>query len=128
MYGGEVGYGVFNGDIGEVISIDPQDELLTVNFDSKLVHYPFSSLHELELAYAMTVHKSQGSEFRAVILVAGNAAPALLHRSVLYTAMTRAKELLIIVGDDGVIEYMVKNKKQRNRYSALKARILSLLK
>ncbi len=127
MYGGEVGYGVFNGDIGEIISIDTRDEMLTVNFDSKLVHYPFSGLHELELAYAMTVHKSQGSEFRAVVLAAGKSAPALLHRSVLYTAMTRARELLIIVGDVGVIEYMVNNKKQRNRYSALRARILSLL-
>ncbi len=127
MYGGEVGYGVFNGDIGEIISIDTRDETLTVNFDSKLVHYPFSGLHELELAYAMTVHKSQGSEFRAVVFVAGNSAPALLHRSVLYTAMTRARELLVMVGDFGVIEYMVKNKKQRNRYSALRSRILQLL-
>ena len=128
MYGGEVGYGIFNGDIGEIISIDNIDETLTVNFDSRLVHYPFSNLSELELAYAMTVHKSQGSEFRAVILVAGNSAPSLLHRSVLYTAMTRARELLIIVGDFGIIKYMVNNNKQRNRYSALKARINELLK
>ncbi len=127
MYGGEVGFGVFNGDIGEVISIDTYDETLTVSFDSRLVHYPFSMLNELELAYAMTVHKSQGSEFRAVVLVAGKSAPALLHRSILYTAMTRARELLIIVGDYGVIQHMVNNNKQRNRYSALKARIISLL-
>ncbi len=127
MYGGEVGFGVFNGDIGEVISIDTEDETLTVNFDSRLVHYPFSSLNELELAYAMTVHKSQGSEFRAVVLVAGNAAPQLLHRSVLYTAMTRARDLLIVVGDFGVVKYMVGNNKQRNRYSALKARITALV-
>lgn len=127
MYGGEVGYGIFNGDIGEVISIDTADETLTVNFDSRLVHYPFSALNELELAYAMTVHKSQGSEFRAVVLVAGNAAPQLLHRSVLYTAMTRARDLLIVVGDYGVVKYMVGNNKQRNRYSALKARITALI-
>ncbi|MBQ8003838.1 MAG: ATP-dependent RecD-like DNA helicase [Oscillospiraceae bacterium] len=127
MYGGEVGYGIFNGDIGEVISIDTRDETLTVNFDSRLVHYPFSMLNELELAYAMTVHKSQGSEFRAVVLVACNSAPSLLHRSVLYTAMTRARELLVIVGDVGVVKHMVDNNKQRNRYSALKARIKELL-
>ncbi len=128
MYGGEVGYGIFNGDIGEVISIDDRDETLTVNFDSRLVHYPFSMLNELELAYAMTVHKSQGSEFRAVVLVVSDsAAPMLLHRSVLYTAMTRARDLLIIVGDFGVVKYMINNNKQRNRYSALKARIIELL-
>lgn len=127
MYGGKVGYGIFNGDIGEVVGIDSLDETLTVNFDSRLVHYPFSMLNELELAYAMTVHKSQGSEFRAVIFVASNAPPALLHRSVLYTAMTRARELLIMVGDGGVIKYMVNNNKQRNRYSALKTRLTNLL-
>ncbi len=127
MFGGEVGCGVFNGDIGEVIGIDERDETLTVNFDSKLVHYPFSQLEELELAYAMTVHKSQGSEFRAVVLVASEGAPMLLHRSVLYTAMTRARELLVIVGDYGVIKRMVVNNKQRNRYSALRARIVALL-
>ena len=127
MYDGEVGFGVFNGDIGEVISIDSYDETLTVSFDSRLVHYPFSMLNELELAYAMTVHKSQGSEFRAVVLIAGRSAPALLHRSILYTAMTRARELLIIVGEYGVLQYMVTNNKQRNRYSALKARIINLL-
>ena len=127
MYGGEVGYGIFNGDIGEVISIDTRDETLTVNFDSRLVHYPFSMLNELELAYAMTVHKSQGSEFRAVVLVACDSSPTLLHRSVLYTAMTRARELLIIVGDYGVVKRMTENNKQRNRYSALKTRIKELL-
>ncbi|MBQ7119003.1 MAG: ATP-dependent RecD-like DNA helicase [Oscillospiraceae bacterium] len=127
MYGGEVGTGVFNGDIGEVISVDETDETLSVSFDSRLVHYSFSMLNELELAYAMTVHKSQGSEFRAVILVAGESSPTLLHRNILYTAMTRARELLIIVGDFGVVRYMVNNNKQRKRYSALKARIIELL-
>ncbi len=127
MYGGEVGTGVFNGDIGEVISIDTRDEMLSVSFDQKLVHYPFSMVGELELAYAMTVHKSQGSEFRAVVMVVNNAATALLHRSVLYTAMTRAKELLILVGDPGALQRMVNNNKQRNRYSALKARIKNYL-
>ncbi len=127
MYGGEVGTGVFNGDIGEVVSVDEMDETVSVSFDSRLVHYSFSMLNELELAYAMTVHKSQGSEFRAVILVAGDSPPALLHRNILYTAMTRARELLIIIGDFGVVRYMVDNNKQRKRYSALKSRIINLL-
>lgn len=127
MFGGEVGTGVFNGDIGEVVSVDEIDETLSVNFDSKLVHYSFSMLNELELAYAMTVHKSQGSEFRAVVLVASESPPALLHRNILYTAMTRARELLVIIGDFGVVRYMVDNNKQRNRYSALKSRIIELL-
>jgi len=127
MYNGEVGCGIFNGDIGEVVGIDDVDETLSVNFDSRLVHYTFSMLNELELAYAMTVHKSQGSEFRAVVLVASNSVPMLLHRSVLYTAITRARELLVIVGDFGVVKYMVGNNRQRNRYSALRARIVQLL-
>ncbi len=78
---------------------------------------------ELEPAYALTVHKAQGSEYRAVILSATQGAPQLLVRSVLYTAMTRARELLIIVGDQGVIETMVNNDKRQRRYSGLRARL-----
>ena len=80
-------------------------------------------LNELELAYAMTVHKAQGSEFRAVVFAALGGAKSLLHRSVLYTAMTRAKELLILVSNPNTIGTMVENNKARNRYSALKRRI-----
>ena len=127
IFDSECGHGVFNGDIGEIISIDNVDELVCVNFDNRIVNYTFSMLNELELSYAMTIHKSQGSEFRAVVLVAAETAPSLLHRSVLYTAMTRARELLVIVGDYGIVKYMVSNNKQRNRYSALKTRILTLL-
>ena len=80
-------------------------------------------LSELELAYAMTVHKSQGSEYRAVVLAAWQGSPYLLTRSVLYTAITRARQLLIIVGDEGVIASMTQNDRQQRRYSGLKLRL-----
>jgi len=117
------GTGVFNGDIGRVVSIDMEEELLTVEFDDRQASYDFTMLSELELAYAMTVHKSQGSEYRAVILSAWQGSKYLLTRSVLYTALTRAKELLIIVGSDEVIAAMVCNDRQTKRYSGLKLRL-----
>ena len=80
-------------------------------------------LSELELAYAVTVHKSQGSEYRAVVLVSLPTAPALMVRGVLYTAITRAKELLVIVGDDGALRRMTENDRQQRRYSGLRWRL-----
>lgn len=121
--GKETGMGVFNGDVGEVISIDVGGEVLSVKYDDKICHYAFTMLNELELAYAMTVHKAQGSEFRAVVFAALGGTKRLLHRSVLYTAITRAKELLILVSNPNTIGTMVENNRARNRYSALKRRI-----
>ena len=121
--GSAVGAGVFNGDIGTVTAIDPHMETLTVLFDDRLVDYDFTQLGELEPAYAMTVHKSQGSEYRAVILTAWNGHPNLLCRSVLYTAITRARELLIIVGRPETIAAMTENAKRGRRYSGLKLRL-----
>ena len=118
-----LGAGVFNGDVGKIIKIDNTEETLTVAFDDKIVEYTFDLLGQLELAYAMTVHKSQGSEYRAVILAASHANPYLLTRSILYTAVTRAKELLIIVGDPNVVAAMVQNNRQSRRYSGLKLRL-----
>ncbi len=118
-----MGSGVFNGDVGKILEIDNAEETLTVAFDDKVVEYTFDLLSQLELAYAMTVHKSQGSEYRAVILAASHANPYLLTRSILYTAVTRAKELLIIVGDPQVIVEMVQNNRQSRRYSGLKLRL-----
>ncbi len=118
------GAGVFNGDIGQITEIDFAHETLTVDYEDKLVTYLFEQMVELEPAYAMTVHKSQGSEYRAVILAASSGAPQLLVRSVLYTAITRARELLIIVGDQSVIETMVGNDKRQRRYSGLRARLV----
>jgi len=118
-----VGAGVFNGDVGIIQSIDPQLELLTVAFDDREASYDFTQLNELELAYAMTVHKSQGSEYRAVILSAWNASTYLLSRSILYTAITRARELLIIAGREETIHTMIQNAKPGRRYTGLKLRL-----
>ena len=96
---------------------------IRLQFDDKTVEYTFDLLGQLELAYAMTVHKSQGSEYRAVVLAATHASPYLLTRSILYTAVTRAKELLIVVGDPAVIAQMVQNNRQSRRYSGLKLRL-----
>ena len=117
------GAGIFNGDIGRVTEINHEEELLTVVFDDREAQYDFAMLSELELAYAMTVHKSQGSEYRAVILTAWSGSRYLLTRSILYTAITRAKDLLIIVGNEEVVAAMVANDRQTRRYSGLKLRL-----
>ena len=117
------GTGVYNGDIGWIRAIDTVNELMTVEFDGRMVSYDFDMLSELEHAWAMTVHKSQGSEYRAVILCVSGAPPQLQYRSLLYTAVTRARELLIAVGDEAVLGRMVDNHKQVRRYSGLRARL-----
>ena len=122
-HAGGVGMGIFNGDIGRIESIDPASGLVTVDFDGHRAAYPPDMMTQLELAYAVTVHKAQGSEYRAVILSAVEAAPMLLTRGILYTAMTRAKELLILVGDDQVVARMAANDRQQRRYSGLRARL-----
>ena len=121
--GSAVGCGIFNGDIGTISAIDPGAETLTVVFDDREADYDFTQLNELEPAYAMTVHKSQGSEYRAVVLAAWNGSPYLLSRSVLYTAVTRARELLIIVGREETVAAMTQNAKVGRRYSGLKLRL-----
>ena len=118
-----VGAGIFNGDVGIIQSIDTGSETLSVLFDDKVAEYDFTQLSELEPAYAMTVHKSQGSEYRAVVLTAWNGSPYLLSRSVLYTAITRARELLVIVGKEETVGAMVENAKKNRRYSGLKLRL-----
>ena len=121
--GTAVGNGIFNGDVGTIREIDLQQEYMTVLFDDREATYDFTQLGELELAYAITVHKSQGSEYRAVILAAWNGSPYLLNRSVLYTAITRARELLIIVGREETVAAMTENAKKNRRYSGLKLRL-----
>ena len=117
------GTGVYNGDIGYIRAIDSANELVTVDYDGRLAVYGFDMLSELEHAWAMTVHKSQGSEYRAVILCVTGAPQQLMYRSLLYTAVTRARELLIAVGDESVIRQMIDNDKQVRRYSGLRARL-----
>ena len=121
--GSAIGAGIFNGDIGTILAIDTAGETLTVQYDDREAEYDFSMLGELEPAYAMTVHKSQGSEYRAVVLCAWNGSPYLLRRSILYTAITRAKELLIVVGREETIAAMTENAQVGRRYSGLKLRL-----
>ena len=118
-----MGSGIFNGDVGSIQAIDYQAQTLTIRFDDREAVYTYDMLSQLEPAYAMTVHKSQGSEYRAVVLCAWRGTPLLLSRSILYTAITRARELLIVVGDEGVVEYMVQNDKKQKRFSGLKWRL-----
>lgn len=120
------GMGMFNGDIGHVVKVDSREDVITVDFDGRLVDYTPDMLLELESAYAVTVHKAQGSEYRAVILAVCDGAPMLLARGVLYTAITRARELLILVGDDEKVAQMVANNRQARRYSGLRARLAGM--
>ena len=117
------GEGVFNGDMGTILEIDNEFGV-TVNFDdNRRVLYDFSQLEELELAYAVTVHKSQGSEYRAVIIPILNGPPMLLTRNLLYTAVTRAKELAVLVGEPATMHRMVDNNRITHRYTALSRRL-----
>lgn len=115
----EKGTGIFNGDIGILTAIDTKTSLVTVNFDGREAIIPGEYLSELELAYAVTVHKSQGSEFKAVIIPAINIVPNLAYRNLLYTAVTRAKDLLVTVGSAQMIDAMTQNDRKSKRYSAL---------
>jgi exodeoxyribonuclease V alpha subunit len=119
---GEKDLGVFNGDIGTILSVDGGG--VTVSFEGRRVAYPPELLGELEPAYAVTVHKAQGSEYRAVILSLWDVPPSLLARGVLYTAITRARELFIVVGSDELLAKMVANDRHTRRYSALRTRLL----
>ena len=120
---GAVGTGMFNGDVGKITAIDPSGEWLEVQFEDRRATYTAEMLSEVDLAYAMTVHKAQGSEYRAVVLAAMPAAQSLMVRGVLYTALTRARELLIVVGDDAAIRAMAANDRQQRRYSGLRWRL-----
>lgn len=118
---GEEGSGIFNGDIGIITKIDPVDSTVTILFDDDRVSvYPSSGLIEIELAYAMTVHKSQGNEFNAVIMPVFSVPSKLCYRNLLYTAVTRAKKIMILVGDSAVIDIMTENNSKTKRYTALK--------
>ena len=120
---GDVGAGIFNGDVGVIEEIDPSGELITIRFDDRTAAYTPDMLGQLDMAYAITVHKSQGSEYRAVVLVSAPAAPGLMVRGVLYTAITRARELLVLVGDDVVPGKMAADDRRQRRYSGLRRRL-----
>ena len=118
------GLGVFNGDIGLLEKIDESAHLIYVRFDDKTAEYPFECGNELEHAYAVTVHKSQGNEFEAVVMPVSGVVEQLAYRNLLYTAVTRAKKLMILVGSKSTVEKMTLNDSKTKRYSALKSFIM----
>ncbi len=118
--GSEEGLGVFNGDVGFISDINKNKQKLTVIFDDRMVVYDFMLLDELELAYAATVHKSQGSEFDAVIMPMCETHRLLMTRNLLYTAITRAKKLVVLVGQEDIIRTYVDNDNIQRRFSGLK--------
>lgn len=116
----ELGNGIFNGELGIIDRINKEEKTVRVKFDDgKIATYDNTDLDQLEHAYAITVHKSQGSEFDVVILVASQSAPMLLTRNLIYTAMTRAKKLLIVIGPQSVVSYMIQNNTTRQRNTGL---------
>ncbi len=117
---GEIGRGVFNGDIGLIEKINPISRSMNIRFDDRVAEYPFDSAKELDHAYAITVHKSQGSEFDAVIIPLFEAKSRLYFRNLLYTAVTRAKKLLIIVGSAKAVMQMVDNNRKSGRFTNLR--------
>ena len=126
IQGVEPGAGIYNGDIGYIQNINEYLETITVLFeDGKEIEYDFKEVDQLELAYAITVHKSQGSEYDYVILPIFSGYPKLFTRNLLYTAITRAKKMLIIVGNKNMINYMVDNVGEHNRKTGLKNKILN---
>ena len=123
----EEGLGIYNGDAGRILSIDTQAEQLRVVFeDGKVVDYEFGRMEELELAYAVTIHKSQGSEYPVVILPIYSGPPMLMTRNLLYTAVTRAQRLVVLVGLRETVSAMLGNDREISRYTGLAQRIQRL--
>lgn len=117
---GTTGEGVFNGDIGILVEVSKASQRVKIQYEDKLASYAFDDMADVDLAYCSTVHKSQGNEFEAVIIPMYNSPPQLLYRNLLYTAVTRAKKLLILVGNPNIMEKMVNNNRRTLRYSGLK--------
>ena len=119
------GTGIFNGDMGIIEEINDFAEMMTISFDEgRIVEYPYKQLEELELAYAVTIHKSQGSEYPAVVIPLLSGPRMLMNRNLLYTAVTRAKKCVTIVGNDETFGQMIENNMEQKRYSGLKERLL----
>jgi len=122
------GEGIFNGDIGIIINIDSEEQIIEVVYDNeKLIRYDFTLLDELELAYALTVHKSQGSEFPILVMPITFGPKMLLTRNLLYTALTRAKQTVVLVGNEKNIYQMIENNHITKRYSGLKERLVKMV-
>ena len=120
----EIGTGVFNGEIGTIIEIDEKDRIIKIQFDDeKVAWYDYGELDQIEHSYAITIHKAQGSEFDVVIMLAPQSAPMLLTRNLLYTGITRAKKLLIIIGSERVVNYMIQNVDSKKRNTGLEYKL-----
>ncbi|MEG0108535.1 MAG: ATP-dependent RecD-like DNA helicase, partial [Lachnospiraceae bacterium] len=118
------GLGVFNGDMGIVKDIHTYDETIIVEYEEgRKIHYPFKLLEELEHAYAITIHKSQGSEYPAVVIPLLPGPKLLYNRNLLYTAVTRAKKCVTLVGDEWTFQEMIQNVNEQKRYTSLNERI-----
>ncbi len=125
--GVEINSGIFNGEMGQIIEIDNQDGKIKIKFDDdKIAIYETADLEQLEHSYAITVHKSQGSEFNEVIFPIVQVAPVLLTRNVLYTGMTRAKNRLVIIGNKSAVEFMINNVNTKKRNTGLKYKLQNL--
>lgn len=117
---GDEGSGIFNGDIGIIEKIDNISSAFSVNFEDRIAVYSFENANEIEHAYAITVHKSQGNEFKAVVMPVFNVIPNLCYRNLLYTAVTRAKNIMVLIGSADVVYNMTANNSRTKRYTALK--------
>ena len=115
-----VGLGIFNGDMGIIEEINSSDRIMTILFDDeKRVEYSFDLLKDLDLAYAITVHKSQGSEFPIVVIPVGKYFSRLMNKNLFYTAVTRARDMVVLVGAVSTIKYMTQNTTTSQRYTGL---------
>ena len=124
----ENGTGIFNGEIGTISKIDHEAKQMKIEFDDeKIAWYTFTTLEELELAYSITIHKSQGSEFNVVILVIPPSSPMLLTRNLLYTAITRAKKLLVVIGSNRLVDFMIQNAESKTRNTGLEYKVRKLM-
>lgn len=120
--------GIFNGEMGIITEIDTFEGEVTIKFeDGKIANYQFTDLDQIEHSFAITIHKSQGSEFEKVLMPILNAPPMLLTRNVLYTGMTRAKNKLLMIGNPTTIEFMINNVNSKKRNSGLRFKLESIL-
>ncbi len=120
----EVGNGVFNGETGTILNINEKEKNICVKFDDeKMVWYEFNDLEQIEHSYCITIHKAQGSEFDVVIMIVPQAAPMLLTRNLLYTGLTRAKKLLIVIGNERIVDYMIDNVDSKKRNTGLEFKL-----